>query len=38
MRKRFCYILLTLFLTACVGEVDIPKNGGTTPSSSSALS
>ena len=34
MRKSFCYILSILLLTACVGEVDIPSNGGTPASSS----
>lgn len=35
MRKFFCYILSILLLTACVGEVDIPSNGGTPASSAS---
>lgn len=35
MRKFFCYILTILLLTACVGEVDIPSNGGTPASSAS---
>ena len=35
MRKFFCHILSILLLTACVGEVDIPSNGGTPASSAS---
>ena len=37
MRKCFCYILSLLLLTACVGEVDIPSNGGKPASSSTEV-